>query len=258
MSLPWFIAGIVAALYAGKVWPRTRIRFCAILGAALGLAVALVGKFMLGYSFHGTLPVKFGIVFACFCMAAESNERRKVKPRRPQAAPKEAAWNGGYLALEKGQKHFLNKQYQEALDSLDIALDAGYSTADIHGMRATCLQALGWHLDAIDEYTRTIALEPNDCNHYYQRAMSKSSIGDSKGCIADIERAMALSTANSRLNRGYNEVAREIGYESAADLYRSQLSFESDASEAHMELAARLANEAQQKGRRPKKVANAG
>ena len=70
---------------------------------------------------------------------------------------------------------------------------ASIEQADLFSCRGSCLQSLEWHLDAIDDFTKAISLEPENCNFYFQRAMSKIACGDQQGFLVDIKEAIRLS-----------------------------------------------------------------
>ena len=131
-------------------------------------------------------------------------------------------WLQGHRAFEAGKKHFSERRDQEAADCFDTAVECGFKNATLFGLRGSCLQSLKWHLDAIDDFTKAISLEPQDCNLYFQRAMSKSSAGDEQGFLADIQDAIRLSKVDSALNRSYNLGAKDMGWQSAAAMYEAQ------------------------------------
>jgi tetratricopeptide (TPR) repeat protein len=118
--------------------------------------------------------------------------------------------------------HFSARRDQEAVDCFDKALECGIEDAELFGLRGSCLQSLEWHLDAIDDFTRAISLEPDDCNLYFQRAMSKTATGDQLGFQADIQQAIRLSKMDNALNRNYNQGAKEMGWPTAAAMYEGQ------------------------------------
>jgi tetratricopeptide (TPR) repeat protein len=264
MPLPWFILVGIALLYAKKNGRNTGIRFSAILGMGVGLTLVLIrnltvetSEMAFGILEAISFALKSGIAFATLCMLLESAAHltgylRRKSSYTPPSSPENAPLTN-YASLEAGKRLFLTKQFNEALASLDTAEQSGLSNAELFGIRGTCLQTLGWHLDAIDDYTRAIELEPSDCNTYFQRAMSKSAVGDNEGFHADINAAIALSKIDSPLNRTYNQQARESGHTCVADVYEWEVKFSAHEPDFVSE---RLANEARQKGRRSKPLAN--
>jgi tetratricopeptide (TPR) repeat protein len=134
-----------------------------------------------------------------------------------------------YLA---GRKHCVAKRWREALECFDQALELdtrlGYDLQDFFGDRAMCLQALGFHLDAIDDFDKAIDREPDDCNLYFMRAMSMRGAGRYEDADEDFRRAIALSKVKNERNRGYDAHANEKemgGWPSAAAVYEAQKRF---------------------------------
>ena len=142
--------------------------------------------------------------------------------KKPSSSAEAEKWLRGYNALEAGKKHFAEERTEQALDCLDTAIECGLEHGEAFSLRGSCLQTLEWHLDAIDDFSKAISLEPQDCNTYFQRAMSKFSTGDHQGFLADIEEAIRLSETDNALNRIYNTYAQETGWQSATAMYKGQ------------------------------------
>jgi tetratricopeptide (TPR) repeat protein len=174
---------------------------------------------------------------------------RKLFQLQPRSSPADEAWLRGYRAFEAGKKHFAARREEEAVASFDTAVDCGHSNPELFALRGSCLQTLGWHFDAIDDFTQAISFEPQDCNHYFQRAMSKTSSGDHEGFLADIREAIRLAKLDTALIRSYDEGAREMGHRSTAAMYEAQLLLNGDEPDF---VTARKAERAKVKGRRPR------
>jgi tetratricopeptide (TPR) repeat protein len=133
-------------------------------------------------------------------------------------------WRAGYHAYEMAEVHFREDRLEQALDCLDKAIVCGYEEADVFSMRGSCLQSLGYDLDAIDDFDKAIMLGDTDCNTYYMRAHSKRyGPRDLDGCIRDLQEAIRLSQLPTELNREHDEFARSNGWGSNADYYIQQL-----------------------------------
>ena len=89
-------------------------------------------------------------------------------------------------------KHYGEKRTQDALNCFDSAVACGYEDATLFSSRGSCLQTLKWHLDAIDDFNRAIALEPKDSNGYFMRSISKSATGDLHGSVSDLQEAIRV------------------------------------------------------------------
>ena len=119
---------------------------------------------------------------------------------------------------------YREKKTREALPYFDRAIACGYDgVRDVHGSRGLCLQTLGFHLEAIDDFAKAIAATPEDANWYFLRGLSRSHIGDFDSAIADMEEAVRLSKAGTEENRDRNDTAREMGWPSATAFYEARL-----------------------------------
>lgn len=132
-------------------------------------------------------------------------------------------WNGAFDSFLKGKELYLEKRFEDALGHFDDAIKAGCVYAEVYALRGGCLQALSFDLEAIDDFGSAIALEPEDCNLFFQRSFSKESIGDLQGKAADLEKAINLAEIDNRHTRIYDEYAREKGWRNCAHLYRQQM-----------------------------------
>jgi tetratricopeptide (TPR) repeat protein len=137
---------------------------------------------------------------------------RLFKKRPPPLAEEKRRWLEGYAAYVEGKKQYPDGDDEIALTLFDMAIDLGVKEVGLFSCRGGCLQALDYHLDAIDDFNSAIALDPEDANLYFQRAISKSGAGDIDGAISDIESAVVLSKIVSELNREYDRYQRQIGW----------------------------------------------
>jgi len=131
-------------------------------------------------------------------------------------------WNGAFDSFLKGKELYLDKRFEEALVYFDDAIKCGYVYADVYAMRGGRL-ALKFDLEAIEDFDTAIALEPEDCNLFFQRSFSKESIGDLQGKAADLEKAINLAEIDNKYTRIYDEYAREKGFRNCAHLYRQHM-----------------------------------
>ena len=160
-------------------------------------------------------------------------------------------WHEGFKSFEQGKLYYTSRQYNDALRSFDAAVESGLNKADLFASRGGCLQALELHLDAIDDFTKAIELAHEDCNTYYQRAISREAVGDQEGFETDLNKAVLLSQRNSELNRVYNDGVREQGYNSVAEMYSSYLALVRSANgESFQKIKREKAERAQACGRR--------
>ncbi len=137
-------------------------------------------------------------------------------------------WLRGHDTFTTGKKHYAGGRTLEALGCFDSAIECGFEDAVLYGLRGCCLQTLEWHLDAIDNFSKAILLDSQDCNNYFQRAMSKTATGDSHGFLTDIQEAIRLSKVDSALNRSYNLGAKSMGSKSITAMYEGQAALSAD------------------------------
>jgi tetratricopeptide (TPR) repeat protein len=132
-------------------------------------------------------------------------------------------WADGYDNFEKGKELYLERKLQEAVDYFDQSIELNFGEEGIYGLRGSCLQLLKFDLDAIDDFTKAIASEPNDCNLYYARSLSRGATGDLQGQVSDLQEAIRVATVHSAHNKVYDEYAREMGWTCVVDKFRMDL-----------------------------------
>ncbi|HEY6166905.1 MAG TPA: hypothetical protein VI454_02610 [Verrucomicrobiae bacterium] len=133
-------------------------------------------------------------------------------------------WLDSYNAFQKGEQFFVKGQLQAALDCFDAAIERGFEEGGIYGSRGSCLQSLEFHLDAIDDFDRAIAVESEDSNLLYMRSISRGATGDLHGRISDLHEAIRLASAENASNSAYNAFAKDKGFEDGViGMYRSDL-----------------------------------
>ena len=141
-----------------------------------------------------------------------------------QRSIKDKKWIQGIEAFAEGEEHYFAKRDPEALKCFDKAIACGYTQdANVFSMRGNCLQVLAWDLDAIDDFSQAIALDPEDCNLYFMRAISKCAIGMAEEGIIDLKEAVRLSLNDSARNADYCMKAKEIGWRSHTARYEAEI-----------------------------------
>ena len=83
-----------------------------------------------------------------------------------------------FICYARGEKHFLESEFEEALSFFDSALEKGFEKKDIFEFRGMCLQSLGYEFDAVEDFNKAIEFSPDNCHLYYNRALSKDAIFD--------------------------------------------------------------------------------
>jgi tetratricopeptide (TPR) repeat protein len=137
---------------------------------------------------------------------------------------KDSRWLAGNNAFERAKRHFVANEFQLSLDCCDEAIENAFDKGQVYDIRAQCLQAMEFHLDALDDFRIAISANPEDCNIIFLRSFSRSAVGDWDGCIADRKEAIRLSQADTALNRSYDAGAKEMGHRGGvAAFYESHL-----------------------------------
>jgi tetratricopeptide (TPR) repeat protein len=151
-----------------------------------------------------------------------SLSKKNEKKAEDSAAHKK--WLEGYEAFERGRNHYLKHAIKEALDCFDKAIECGLGDEfDVYSLRGTCLQALNFDIDAIDDFNKAIASEPEDSNLYFMRSISRGATGDLHGCVSDLEEAIRVAGVGNAANISYNGWAKEHGYNGIIDKYKLDL-----------------------------------
>ena len=94
---------------------------------------------------------------------------------------------------EKAFKHFSAGDYESAIAEVDNLIDHHYNcTKEAYDMRAMSLENLGYYLDAIDDFSQSLTIDPNDAKIYYLRGLAKQIIGEYTEAREDYEKAVEL------------------------------------------------------------------
>ena len=107
----------------------------------------------------------------------------------PASSTKHLADRGSNLA--KGG------QYQEALTSLNTAIQADPQSARAYKLRGHVYYAMGDYARALTDLDYVVALIPDSANALADRAIVHSVMGHHGLALADIERALALKPSSS-------------------------------------------------------------
>ena len=149
---------------------------------------------------------------------------RKRAAQRLETEQINQRWLDGFDAFQKGRDLYFKRRIQEALDCFDEAIDCGYvEDADVYAMRGGCLQSLNFHLDAIDDFDRSIALESENSLTFFDRSLSKGATRDFRGQVSDLQEAIRLAGIDNEYTRSHDAHARETGYKNSAHYYEMEM-----------------------------------
>ena len=135
----------------------------------------------------------------------------------------EKSISSGLKAYCGGLKFDSKSKHQEAVDSFTRAIKYGYTNIDVFLKRGCSLQLLHQHELAIHDFNKIILHRPDDCYPLFMLSVSKYRIGDAKGAILDIKKAIILSLVDNETNDEYREVALRLGFGTHTDLYETYL-----------------------------------
>jgi tetratricopeptide (TPR) repeat protein len=112
-----------------------------------------------------------------------------------------------------------------ALQCFDKAFNKGYKTSKLFALRADCLDDQGYYFDAIEDYNKTLSMNPTQgiASSYWKRGIIKHTIFDFEGSRDDLITAITLSKLDNEDNRFWNEHTRSIGFGTATELYKWDL-----------------------------------
>lgn len=153
---------------------------------------------------------------------------------RPGPTEADKGWAEGYRSFQRGKEHYLAggkdhsiaSHIQQALDCFDSAIALGFEEGGIYGLRGSCLQILGFDLDAIDDFAKAVAAEPSDCNLFFMRSGSRGAVGDLRGRVSDLKEAIRLAATDNTANRSYDALANERGYgDGVAAMFTAEMCF---------------------------------
>jgi tetratricopeptide (TPR) repeat protein len=123
--------------------------------------------------------------------------------------------------LTKAQKHLRNQEKEEALQCLDTSIKFNQGNLDALDDRGTLLQELGFHKDAIKDFTKIIDVNPNDFSIIYLRGCSLLSLCQFERSSDDINKAIQLSRDNATEKQ--IQIAKEKGFDSLESMYQQSL-----------------------------------
>jgi tetratricopeptide (TPR) repeat protein len=94
---------------------------------------------------------------------------------------------------------------QEAISDYDKAIAINPQYAPAYNNRGIAKSALGNKQEAISDYDKAIAIDPQFAVAYSNRGLAKSALGNNQGAISDYDKAIAIDPkmAQAYINRGF-------------------------------------------------------
>src|SRR4030065_1326263 len=135
--------------------------------------------------------------------------------------------------FEKGFQHWLNKEYNSAIEAFTsaIALDPNYVYA--YGNRGIAYADKGQYDRAIEDYNKAIQLDPNDAKAYNNRGVAYDKKGQHDRAIEDSNKSIILNPhyADAYNNRGITYYHKGQ-YDSAIEDYNKVIQLDPNDAEA--------------------------
>ncbi|HVY21636.1 MAG TPA: tetratricopeptide repeat protein [Bauldia sp.] len=97
----------------------------------------------------------------------------------------------------RGEAYYYDNRCQDALADVDEALKLTPKFAEVHQLRAECLDALKHWDDAIAEYGTVVELNPKNADAFSARGTLQVTVGHPEKALADYTHAIALNSAGS-------------------------------------------------------------
>jgi tetratricopeptide (TPR) repeat protein len=93
---------------------------------------------------------------------------------------------------EKGHRHWLNKEYDSAIEAFTSVIALDPNDAHAYNIRGITYSYKGQYDRAIEDYNKAIALDPNDFGTYFNRGNAYDNKGQHDRAIDDYNKAIEL------------------------------------------------------------------
>lgn len=183
------------------------------------------------------------LVFARRGDPAPAPTKTSGDSRARQALDAVAAFTAAQILIRK-------TDYSAALRKLDLAIELGLRDAPTLASHAICLDAEGYHFDAVEQMTEAIRLDPRESTYRFQRANMYSSLGLYDLAIDDYRSALDSLKTDPTRGTGINVPAQMQDVQDLERVYRASLDFTLQ----HARTEAQLADLARAAGRAPRET----
>ena len=116
----------------------------------------------------------------------------------------QAIHESAYTAFYTGLTYQNTGKYKQAIEQYDKSIELNPNYANAYNNRGTAKNSLGQHVEAIADYDEVIRLNPDHALAYTNRGVAKDSLGEHKDAITDYNQAIRLKPdyAEAYNNRG--------------------------------------------------------
>lgn len=125
--------------------------------------------------------------------------------------------------FEKGERHFLNNEYDDALEAFTSAISFNRNEGEYFTYRATAFISKGQYDKAIEDLDKAIALNPDYNQPYIARGLCYFMMGRYDNAIEDYSKAINLDPENSLvyISRGFAFRRKDQHDRAIVDLQRA-------------------------------------
>lgn len=102
-------------------------------------------------------------------------------------------------------------KYDDALVSINMAIDADSTDLEFRDIRAYIYDALGRPQLAIDDLSYCLSLAPENYYLYYRRGMTKSQSGDAEGAVDDFTMSITIEPSIARIYLERGKMFKQLG-----------------------------------------------
>lgn len=94
---------------------------------------------------------------------------------------------------KKALQYFIAGQYETAIAETDKIIDEDNNfSKEAYDIRAMSLESLNYNLDAIDDFTQSLTMDPSSANIYYLRGLARQKVGGYAEALEDLKYAVHL------------------------------------------------------------------
>jgi hypothetical protein len=185
-----------------------RIRLAALIITSIIIAAFTENYFSLTIIFIG-----FSCVF--YIKLAKIQQELKYRIGKKFNLIRFFPYVGGSEQIKSVVKYYQNKEYIKAIALSDYFIQRSRNRFDntmisFFEMRAQSLDALGYHIDAIEDYKYVLKIQPNG-NNYGLLAMCYYKIGNWEDCMVNLEKArLYKSIVFSPMYESFRNLSEEV------------------------------------------------
>ncbi|HEY9775129.1 MAG TPA: CDC27 family protein [Planktothrix sp.] len=119
-------------------------------------------------------------------------------------------------ALKKSQTLYNNRKYEDAIATLNKAIEADSKDERSFFLRAQSKEMLSKYDQAIDDYTQCVQMQPRDLASYMHMSACWSKLGKNNVAISCLSKALLLDAKNPSLYKARADLYEKVGQKAQA------------------------------------------